>query len=291
MRAFYGWHPLPTAVYFALVLGFSMTLSHPLSGAVSLLGALYLLVRLEGRRGVRFALRAALPAMLLTAAVNPLFSHQGATVLAVFPTGNALTLESILYGLSAGAALASVLMWFACLTEVMTSDKTIALFGGIAPALSLLLSMALRFVPRFARRFREVRSAQEGLGRSLSEKGVIRRIRLLAACFSGVVTWSLENAVETANSMKARGYGLPGRTAFSPFRFSGADAERLAFLALCGLILLGGSLAGGMTFHWYPEVSGVLTPYTALLGAVYLLMCLCPAAGKGGKYRAKPVRG
>ncbi len=291
MGAFYGWHPLPTAVYFALVLGFSMTLSHPVSEAVSLLGAILLLICLNGRKGARFALSVALPALLLTAAVNPLFSHQGVTVLAFFPTGNPLTLESILYGLSAGCTLASVLMWFACLTAVMTTDKIVYLFGRIAPALSLLLSMALRFVPRFVNRFREVRSAQEGLGRSLVKKGPVRRIKWLVACFSGVVTWSLENAVETANSMKARGYGLPGRTAFSPFRFSESDGVRLAFLGLCALILLGGSVAGGMTFHCYPEVSGVFTPYTALLCSVYLLMCLCPMAGRGGMRIANRARG
>ena len=36
--------------------------------------------------------------MLLAAVLNPAFSHHGATVLAYFPTGNPLTLESITGG-------------------------------------------------------------------------------------------------------------------------------------------------------------------------------------------------
>lgn len=40
-----------------------------------------------------------LPLMLLAAVVNPLVSHQGVTVLFRFPSGNACTLESVLYGI------------------------------------------------------------------------------------------------------------------------------------------------------------------------------------------------
>ena len=40
---------------------------------------------------------------------------------------------------------------------------------------------------------------------------------------SVTVTWALENAVVTADSMKSRGYGLPGRTAFARQRFDGRD--------------------------------------------------------------------
>ncbi len=45
-----------------------------------------------------------------------------------------------------------------------------------------------------------------------------------------MVTWSLENAIETADSMRARGYGLPGRTSFSIYRFDSRDSSALAWL-------------------------------------------------------------
>ncbi len=41
-----------------------------------------------------------------------------------------------------------------------------------------------------------------------------------------LVTWALENAIDTADSMKDRGYVLPGRTAFSIYRFDRRDKER-----------------------------------------------------------------
>ena len=45
--------------------------------------------------------------------------------------------------------LASVVLWFSSYNEVMTSDKFVYLFGRVIPALSLVLSMSLRFIPKF----------------------------------------------------------------------------------------------------------------------------------------------
>ena len=38
---------------------------------------------------------------------------------------------------------------------------------------------------------------------------------------------ALQTAADTADSMKSRGYGLPGRTCFAAFRFRGRDAAAL----------------------------------------------------------------
>ncbi len=66
---------------------------------------------------------------------NPAFNHEGATILAYLPSGNPLTLEFIVYGLSAAVMMASVILWFSCYNAVMTSDKFVYLFGRVIPAL------------------------------------------------------------------------------------------------------------------------------------------------------------
>ena len=48
------------------------------------------------------SLRVALPVLLLAALVNPAFNHAGVTILIYLPSGNPLTLESILYGRGGG---------------------------------------------------------------------------------------------------------------------------------------------------------------------------------------------
>ena len=53
-----------------------------------------------------------LPACLLMMVINPLFSHEGATMLFYQKDGNPVTLESILYGVGSGIMLACVVSWF-----------------------------------------------------------------------------------------------------------------------------------------------------------------------------------
>ena len=201
---------------------------------------------------------------LLAALVNPAFVHQGATILTYFPSGNPLTLESILYGCASGVLLAAVVLWFVCVTDVITSDKVVYLFGRIIPALSLLLSMTLRFVPQFTRRLRTVAQAQRRLGRDTGCGSVRRRLREAMRVFSIVVTWSLESGLIAADSMRGRGYGLPGRTAFALYRLDRRDAA----------------------FQYYPLLSaGAVTPLTVSFFAVYGLLCFTPVLVDGASRR------
>lgn len=275
--AFSSCHPLINFLYFGLVLGFSMCFMHPVCLCISLCTSFAYAVRLNGRRAARLTLVYLLPLMALTAVVNPAFNHQGATILAYLPSGNPLTLESILYGLAAAAMLIAVILWFSCYTAVMTSDKFVYLFGRLIPSLSLVLSMTLRFVPRFTAQARAVSEAQRCVGRDVSNGSVLQRLRNGITILSIMVTWALENAIETADSMKSRGYGLPGRTAFSIYRFDSRDKAALAWLLFCGFFILCGWMAGGLSYRYYPTMKGAaLTPMTISFQLVYLALCLTP---------------
>lgn len=270
-------HPAVSFAYFALVIACAMFFMHPVCLALSLLGAGGYVVRLLGGKGLRRHLLWLLPMTLLAAAINPAFVHQGVTILTYLPSGNPLTLESLLYGLAAGAMLASVALWFVCVTDVITSDKVVYLFGRVVPALSLLLSMILRFVPRFVRRLRTVSRAQRYAGRDTQNGSLPQRLRAAMKTFSIVVTWSLESGLITADSMRCRGYGLPGRTSFSIFRFDRRDGAVALWLAFCGIYLLGGGLAGGLFFQYYPMLlTGPVTPLTVSFFVVYALLCFTP---------------
>ena len=279
MRAgFSPCHPAVNFLYFALVIGFSMVLTHPACLMISLCGAAACLIAQRGWRGAAGTLWYVLPVVLLATVVNPAFSHRGATVLAYLPSGNPLTLESIAYGVGAGVMLAAVLLWFSCFSQVMTTDQLVYLFGRIIPALALVLSMTLRFVPRFTRQLRKVSQAQQSLGQDGEENGRWGKVRRAVTALSVVVTWALENAVDTADSMRARGYGLPGRTAFSIYRMERRDVWALLWLVLCGLTLLIGSVLGGLSWRYYPTLQGGGTPaLTAILLLTELALCLLPA--------------
>lgn len=264
-------------VYFTLVLTFSMFFMHPVYLTVSLLCAAAFSIRLSGKSALRPQLKFLLPTVLAVALINPAFSHAGETILAYLPSGNPLTLESIVYGTAAAVMLAAVILWFSCFNVVMTTDKFVYLFGRVIPSMSLVLSMAFRFVPRFAAQFREVSEAQRCIGRDLSEGSAVERIKKAASIVSIMVTWSLENAAQTADSMKSRGYGLSGRTAFSVYCLDGRDKALLVWLLLCGFYIVCGWAAGGIEFHYYPMITGAaLGAFQLSFMLAYLLLCLTP---------------
>ncbi|MCL2857120.1 MAG: energy-coupling factor transporter transmembrane protein EcfT [Oscillospiraceae bacterium] len=254
--AFAGFHPLVNLLYFVTVIGFAMFFMHPVCLAISFVCAVAYSVYLGGKKTVRVGLRFMLPMLVFTALLNPLFNHQGVTILAYLPNGNPLTLESILYGIAAAVMLITVIAWFSCWNAVMTSDKFIYLFGRIIPALSLILSMALRLVPRFRAQVKVISNAQKCIGRNVSSGNLLQKVRHGARILSIMVTWALENAIETADSMKGRGYGLPGRTVFSIFRTQRRDVYAMAYILVCAAFIIAGAATGAYHFRYFPSVRG-----------------------------------
>ena len=275
--AFSTYHPAVEFFYFALVLGLTMFFLHPAALVISLAGGFSWSVYLGEKKALLFNLAALIPMLAVTALINPAFNHEGGTILAYLPSGNPLTLESILYGLAAASMLAAALLWFSCYNKVMTSDKFVYLFGRVIPALSLVLSMALRFVPRFKAQLKTVSGAQRCVGRDISNGSLWERARHGVRILSIMVTWALENAIDTADSMKSRGYGLPGRTAFSIYRFDGRDKSALLWVGALGFYIIAMSLAGGTYVRYFPTFQSTpLNAWSVSAFAAYALLCATP---------------
>ena len=275
--SFGAYHPFINLLYFVSVIGFAMFFTHPVCLAVSLLCALTYSIYLHGKKAVRFNLIFMLPMLLFTALLNPLFNHQGMTILTYFRGGNPLTLESILFGISAAVMLVTVISWFSCFNAVMTSDKLVYLFGRVIPSLSLVLAMALRLVPRLRAQIKVISDAQKCVGRHISNGNILQKTRHGLRILSIMVTWALENAIETADSMKGRGYGLPGRTAFSIFRFDRRDAYALLYIGTCAAIIIAGAMTGAYHFRYFPTVKGEWTGMaTITIFVAYFLLCSLP---------------
>ena len=275
--SFSEYHPFINLIYFAFTISFSLVLTHPLAQGISLMCAVIYAVSINGKKSVIFLLKYCLPMVLLTAFINPAFNHEGATTLLYFPNGNPLTLESILYGFSAGVMIITTLMWFSSFNSVMTTDKFIYLFGKVIPALSLVLSMSLRFVPKFKSQMQTVTEAQRSIGRDVSNGSLFERTKTAIHIFSIMITWSLENAIETADSMKSRGYGLKGRTAFSIYRFEERDKYALIWLSFCGLFIIAGTLLNAFGFRYFPDIRYAAFDMTTIpFYCVYSALCITP---------------
>ena len=276
MNEFKMYHPLVNFSYFAYVLGLACTEMHPFMLCSSLFCSFLYMCIINGKKALH-RLAFFIPAMLITAVINPLFNHEGMTILGYLPDGNPLTLESIIYGLCAAASLVSVLCFFMCFSTVMTSDKFMYLFGKIIPSLSLVLSMTLRFVPLFIRKLKSTAESQKCIGKGLDEKGVLKKIKNALRILSITVTWALENAIDTADSMKARGYGTGKRTAFSNYRLEKRDIAVLLYLLLLGIYVIVGNISGQTDFSFFPVIKSTpITVYSISIFSCYFLLCVTP---------------
>lgn len=255
-------HPLCCFAYLAAVLLITIFTRQPVMLLISAVGAA-LLLSLSGMAGYTLWL----PVIIIaSAAVNPIFVHRGDTVL-FFVGDYAVTLESIAYGAVFGLMLAAAAGWSMAAVKYMTSDKYIWLFGRILPTSGLVLSCALRLVPLFIRRTREFSAAGEG--------GVKSSLK----AFSAAVGYSAEQAMVSADSMRARGYGTAKRTSYSLYRFGfpeGAALFAIIALSAAAAVLM---CAGAADFDFYPALTPLYSGAAEiLLYAVFGVLCLMPSA-------------
>lgn len=288
--AFSRLHPLTEAVYFILLLASGAFTMHPCFIVLSLLGAVGFAVCISGKKVLRKGVYLLIP-ILTAAAVNVLFNHRGRVILVRFPSGNALTLESLLYGAAAGVSISAVLIWCYCFYKTFTPDKLISLTGRSLPSLSLVLSMSFRFIPLFVRRFKEISDSQHQLGRGIRDGNIVRRLSNLARIFSILISRALEGSVITADSMKSRGYGLERRSTYDIFRFRFADAVFIVLSVLCAGSAIAGLVMGFAEFRFYPMIYMSELDIKALTEfAGFGLLCFMPMIyelTEGAKWRSQ----
>lgn len=272
-------HPWVAFIYFALMLGFCMAFRHPMYQAASFFGALIYAMLAQGKKAVAFTLKYALPVIFLTAFINPAFNHAGVTVLTYLPSGNPFTAESVLYGISSGVMFSCVILWFLNFNRVMTSDKLICLFGRVVPILSLLLSMTLRFIPKFKKTLNEIRQSQDCICiNSEEERNPLKRLKRTFTVFSAAVTYSLEGAVDTSDSMKSRGYGLGSRTCFSLYTFRVSDGIFLSVSVFLAVVTFVAALFNFTAVRFFPSVSVIKqNALSVFLFMFYAAFCFLPA--------------
>lgn len=273
--AFSSCHPAINFLWFCAVIILSIFLLHPVLLAVSAVGSAVYALRLGGRKSGKLILLFLLPMIAAVTAGNFLINHQGVTILG-YLRDNPLTKEALVYGLVSGLMFASIFLWFSCYNAIMTSDKFVYLFGRIIPSISLIFSMIMRSVPRFKSRMTAISQAQKCIGRggtgSAVQKGK-HGMKLLSI----MTTWALENSIDTADSMKSRGYGLKGRTAFSIYRFDMRDRLLLLWLLLLLTVVLAGSIRGICSARYYPYLElAQITPGACVVYGAWILLCFLP---------------
>ena len=246
---FKGYHPLVNVLFFISIIAFGMLLRHPVYLVISFISSTAYYLKLSGKDGRKTVFRFLLPMLLFVVIINSFFNHYGVTTLFILPSGNNFTFEALVMGIVSGITVVSVIQWFFCCNEVVTEDKFMHIFGRILPKGALVVSMILRFVPLYRRRYKEISQARKCIGLNGTDsfickmKNTFKNIGIL-------VSWSFENAIETADSMKARGYGLKGRTYYSRFQWHTGDTLAIIPLTLFDALIISG-LVGNSAYCIY----------------------------------------
>lgn len=262
-------HPAVAFTYLVVGAGFAMAAAHPVYAALALAGATACSCCTRGWRATARQLPWLLGAIAVVTVANLLFVHEGESVL-VRVGGTPLTCEALAYGLSSGAMLAAVLLWFQSYAACIDSAAAMELIGRFAPACSLAISQVMRLVPQFAGRGRTV--LQTAAATSAAAPRTRReRTRDRLRTVSVLMGWGLEDSIVRADAMRARGYASGiRRTVYRRQRLTRTDIALIALVVLLAGInapLMGIACA---QFSFYPTMPALIAwwgylPYLAFL--------------------------
>ena len=243
-------HPITSLLYFAAGLCLIIFTQNPILLTIALIFTL-LFATMSGRfaKTMRF-FRSCLPLMIAVFIITPLFSHRGETALFTLPSGNAFTLESVIYSACSALTLICALMWFQAFMPLLSEDNIYVVLGKISPHIALYFTAALRFFPKITRSFLSAYRLKSAKTDKFTDK-----IKAVGGCMVSCVSLSLEDSVKTVQSMKARGYGTGKRSFYYEKRFNTADYFFLLTLLIILVMLIFAFFGGALRCTFYPRFS------------------------------------
>lgn len=208
--------------------------------------------------GLRFA-AVAVPFSVL---FNGLMAHFGDTALFYLPEwlpllGGAVTLEALVFGVTNGLVLTIIFSGFAVFNQVAPVRDLMRLLPRAFHEISVVLSIALTFIPQTTRSLERIREAQAVRGHR------VRGLRDWLPIFVPLLVSGLERSMGLAEAMVARGYGAVSD--------QGQPLRRQGLLALGLLALLWGWLVRLYLPSWKVVAWGAMIGGTALIVGVLWL--------------------
>ncbi|MBR3644820.1 MAG: energy-coupling factor transporter transmembrane protein EcfT [Lachnospiraceae bacterium] len=271
LQKFNEYHPVVNLLYIVLVLIMTMSFINPYTAGISLCISVIYGLYVFGKRFIKILLFLAIPVMIFATLIVPLFSHNGETAL-FYINDLPVTVETICFGLVTGMIMLSVISWFYVASSMIDTEKFLFLTGGFLPTVALIISMSLRMIPLFVKRYREVGDAQAGLGRFTEKMSPAKRVQFATKKISTVISWSLENSVNTTISMESRGYGTGKRTNAHLYKFVASDIGMISLMVVLSVIPLFRIITRQFRTDYFPTIK--LTQLNIINTISYILICL-----------------
>lgn len=250
---FRGYHPYVLFFYYLYVGSLVMYFNHPLFLLTALI--VLIVINLSHDRGK--ALKKWLPILLIMGTImillNPFLVSRGTNILFYF-RGKQVTLEALMYGITMSLSLISILILFISFNLILNGNKFLFIFSRILPRTAFLTMLSIRFVPLLKARLDEINSVQRIRGMTMTSGSLRERARSGMLIIQILLTWSLEEAIQTADSMKSRGYGTGKKTSYIPYQMEKQDWGWLLTSSILFLICLAGGILGYGKIEIYPEL-------------------------------------
>ena len=281
--AFETRHSVVPVLCFSAILGLTMCAAHPVITTLSLACALVTSAYMRGVAPTFASLRWQLPLLALVCLANPLFSASGSTLVAKLGPV-AIYAESLAYGACMGALVVAVAVWCAIAACVLSQDRLLALAARKARSVPLVASLTAQLMPQLVRRGEQVRQAREATTAAGTAPSLLQRLTTT----SGVLlSWALEDSIERADAMRARGWESgERRTSWQRERFSARDA--LAVAGILALTCLCALLAWVACSQWrfYPTMPRLVAWWGYLpMAVLFLLPAGSELAGRVREWR------
>lgn len=252
-------HPYVVFFYYVCVGFFAMYFNHPLF----LLVACLLLCLVNLSHGGGKALRKWMPTLLgMSIAIivlNPFLNSRGTHVFFYF-RGKQVTLEATMYGVVMALSIVLILLMFISFNIILNGNKFLFVFSSLLPRTAFMTMLAIRFVPLLKRRLDEISDVQRIKGMSATTGKLRERAKNGMILLQILLTWSLQESIDTADSMKARGYGTGKRNPYTPYKMDKRDKGWLVTLVILASLCLAGGMLGYGKIIIYPAL-GTLQLY------------------------------
>ena len=290
-------HPAVYLIYYFIMVLFAFIFSDPYF-VVTFLALILVLIALQGVSSeLKNILKFFIPLSVLIMILNPLLNRTGAHRIYLWQNFF-ITYEAIAYGLLMSLALLIVILIFSSYNRSVSYQEMLYIFSKKLPIISMIIVMALRFIPLINSRAIEVQKLNnlktngvefdddendhsgdledsnkpdldefnsnintdydsKLVNKLKSNKmvaAIIKEAKTLGKIMGITVSWSLEESMFTAKSMKARGYNATERTSYLSYRFGNADYAFLAIIVVTVSIIAVGLLHGVGMINIYPSI-------------------------------------
>ena len=283
-------HPGVYLLYYFIMVLFAFIFSDPYF-VVTFLALILILISLQGVSSeLKNILKFYIPLSILILILNPLLNRTGAHKIYLW-SNFFVTYEAIAYGVLMTLALLIVILVFSSYNRSVSYQEMLYIFSKKLPIISMIIVMALRFIPLINSRAIEVQKLNNLKNNGIEMErdsddvdaldldqfnsnintdydsklvnklksnkrvaSIIKEAKTLGKIMGITVSWSLEESMFTAKSMKARGYNATERTSYLSYKFGNADYAFIALIIVTVGIIIVGLLKGVGMINIYPSI-------------------------------------